>query len=174
MKLDVVKNVLEREPSLIGVYLNDHLTGATAGSELAGRLASTFHGTPHGPPLAQLARDIDADRATLLSVMERLDVPVNHLKVAAGWVGEKAGRLKPNGRLLRHSPLSDVVELETMTLGVRGKIEGWQTLGSVAAFDDRLDAAEFDRLVERAERQLELLNGIRRDVVGPIFRENRD
>jgi hypothetical protein len=172
MKVDVSKHVLQREPSLLGVYLNDHLTGATAGVDLAGRLASSFRGTPHGPALAQVAQEVEADRASLRRIMERLDVPVNYVKAAAGWAGEKAARLKPNGRLLRRSPLSDVVELETMALGVRGKIEGWQTLGSVAAFDDRLDAAELDRLRQRAERQLDVLDGIRRDVVGPAFRED--
>ena len=174
MKLDVSKHVIQREPSLLGVYLNDHLIGATAGVELAGRLASTFRGTPHGPVLAQLADEIDADRASLRRIMDRLDVPVNYVKAATGWVGEKASRLKPNGRILRRSPLSDVVELETMALGVRGKMEGWRTLSSVAAFDDRLDAAELDRLLQRAERQLDVVNGIRRDVVGPTFKEDHD
>jgi hypothetical protein len=34
--------------------------------------------------------------------------------VCAGWIGEKAGRLKLNGRLRSRSPLSSLEELEMM------------------------------------------------------------
>ncbi|MGV9847844.1 hypothetical protein ACWDWU_03430 [Streptomyces sp. NPDC003442] len=38
-----------------------------------------------------------------------------------GRPGEKAGRLKPNGRLRRRSGLSTVLELESPRIGVEGK-----------------------------------------------------
>ena len=40
--------------------------------------------------------------------------------MVAGWVAEKAGRLKLNGSLLTYSPLSRLVELEGLSLGVEG------------------------------------------------------
>ena len=38
--------------------------------------------------------------------MTTLDIRVRAYKVCAGWIGEKAGRFKLNGRLLSRSPLA--------------------------------------------------------------------
>ena len=46
------------------------------------------------------------DRVALLKIMATLGIPVRTYKVFAGWIGEKAGRLKFNGRLFARSPLS--------------------------------------------------------------------
>ena len=97
--------------SPLAIYLNDHLGGAAAGLELARRIARTHQGMPAGEPLARLAVEIAEDRDALLRIMRALGVRVQRYKVVVGWVTEKAGRLKPNGRLLRRSPLSSVVEL---------------------------------------------------------------
>jgi hypothetical protein len=53
-----------RSPDLLGIYLNDHLAGATGGAELARRVASSQRSTPARTALGQLARDIAQDRAT--------------------------------------------------------------------------------------------------------------
>nr|WP_239148871.1 hypothetical protein [Streptomyces sp. SID12501] len=57
-----------------------------------------------------------------------LGVSTDHSKAALGRLSEKAGRLKPNGRLFSRSPLSDVLELESMLLGVQGKTSCWRPL----------------------------------------------
>ena len=41
-------------------------------------------------------------------------------KEAVAWVGEKIGRLKLNGQLRGYSPLSRVLELEALAVGVSG------------------------------------------------------
>jgi hypothetical protein len=56
--------------------------------------------------------------------MAVLDIPVVRVKVYAGWAAEKAGPLRLNGRLLNPSPLSGLVELEAVRLGVEGKAAG--------------------------------------------------
>ena len=66
---------------------------------------------------------------------------------------EVVGRLKPNGRLLSRSPLTDVLELEALRDAVAGKSAGWQVLRAVADSDPRLDTVLLDELYERAERQ---------------------
>ena len=145
------------EPKLLEIYLNDHLAGAAAGTELARRLARTHQGTPAGPELARLSTEIAEDRRTLRTMMTTLGVPVRRWMTLAGWLGEKLGRLKPNGRFLSRSPLSSVIELEIMRLGVEGKLSGWRLLRTVADHDRRLDRERLDRLIERAERQSRLL-----------------
>jgi hypothetical protein len=48
---------------VLGIYLNDHLAGATAGTELAHRVARTDHAQGQGGQLKRLAAEIAQDRA---------------------------------------------------------------------------------------------------------------
>jgi hypothetical protein len=146
---------------LLGIYLNDHLAGATGGVELARRVAAARRREEAGDALRQFAADIAADRAALLEIMAALGVPVRAYKVCAGWIGEKAGRLKLNGRLLSRSPLSSLEELEIMRLGVTGKAAGWRTLRLLADTDPRLDRVRLDELIARADSQVGLLEDLR-------------
>jgi len=153
--------------SLLATYLNDHLAGATAGRELARRAARSNRGDErYGPPTALLAAEIDEDRRSLLAVMGALGVGTDRVKVAAGWGAEKAGRLKPNGRLFWYSPLSRLVELEGLTLGVHGKLAIWQSLSTVLGEDPRVSAIDFERLAGRARAQLERLEELRLEAAG--------
>lgn len=146
---------------LLAIYLNDHLAGSTSGRELCRRAAETHRGSTAGDVLAHLAEEIREDREELLRLMRALDIPVRHYKTAAGWAGERLGRLKLNGRLARRSPLSSVVELEGLRLGVEGKTAVWETLRALADRDERLDAHLLDRLLERARRQAAALDRLR-------------
>src|ERR1700757_691440 len=118
------KATTKTEPSrhlMIGIYLNDHLAGATAGTQLARRMARSHQGREEGSNLQAIAAEIGRDRAALLDIMASLGVAVRGYKAGAAWIGEKAGRLKFNGRVLARSPLSDLEELELLRLGVEGK-----------------------------------------------------
>jgi len=110
--------------------------------------------------LVELTQQVTQDRQSLLALMHHLGVPVRHYKVAAGWALEKAGWLKTNGHLLHRSPLSDLVELEALVLGVQGKAAGFRALRSIATDDPRLDVSELDRLIDRAERQAQKLEDL--------------
>jgi hypothetical protein len=85
-------------------------------------------------------------------------------------MAEKAGRLKPNGQIRGYSPLSRIVELEALTLGVTGKLSLWRYLRELVDVEPRLDAPELDRLRERAERQLGLLEKHRSQAARAAFR----
>jgi hypothetical protein len=146
---------------LLGVYLNDHLAGATAGSELAHRMGRSHRGREESALLSRLAAEITQDRSALLDIMASLGVTVRGYKVGAAWIGEKAGRLKFNGRLLGRSPLSDLEELELLRLGVEGKAAGWRTLRTLADTDTRLDAGRLDELISRAGSQADELEELR-------------
>ena len=115
----------QSEVSMLGIYLNDHLAGATAGTELAHRMARSHGDGKNGGTLRRLAAEIAQDRAALLDIMTALGIRVRRYKVGAAWVGEKAGRLKFNGRLFARSPLSNLEELEMLRLGVEGKAASW-------------------------------------------------
>jgi len=136
----------------LATYLNDHLLGSTIGTELAQRAARENQGSELGEFLTGVAREIEADRETLLALMSELGVKPDQLKVAAGWIAEKLGRLKPNAQLRGYSPLSPLVELEGLLIGIQGKLAMWQVLAEVAE-QVGVDRARMEELSARAERQ---------------------
>lgn len=154
---------------LLAIYLNDHLAGATVGRELARRAAANNRGNAFGGVLDALAGEIDEDRDTLVALMRTLDVRPDQVKVALGWVTEKVGRLKLNGQLTSYSPLSRVVELEGLAMGVRGKHALWTALQEIAPGEPRLAAVDLPALVARAERQQHLLEEQRRRAAQTAF-----
>ena len=156
--------------TLLGIYLNDHLAGATAGAERARHLAHTLRGSAQAAAVEAVATEIAEDRATLLALMKRLGVPVRRYKVCAGWTSEKAGRLKSNGRLVRRSPLSTLLELELLRIGVEGKAAGWQALRRLTDVGEPLDPALLDDLLARARRQQDALEELRVRQVATAFR----
>jgi hypothetical protein len=139
---------------LLPIYLNDHLAGATAGTNLAKRMAGSNEGTEFGPFLSDLAAQIDADKAVLEDVLARLDVSPDPVKTGVAWLGEKLGRLKLNGRLLEYSPLSRVIEFEGLIAGVNAKRGLWKVLASAAPGEPRLAEVDFAHLIERADEQI--------------------
>jgi hypothetical protein len=165
----ITKDASPSRDSMLGIYLNDHLAGATAGSELARRMDRSHRGREESGPLSRLAAEIRQDRSTLLDIMASLGVSVRAYKVGAAWIGEKAGRLKFNGRLLARSPLSDLEELELLRLGVEGKAAGWRTLRTQADTDARLDAGRLDELISRAKSQADELEELRVRVADRIL-----
>jgi hypothetical protein len=164
----------DRHHKLLGIYLNDHLMGAAGGGELARRCLRNNKGTPLGAALAELLSEIVEDRAQLERLMARLDVQPDRLKPLAGVVGERAGRIKLNGSLLRYSDLSRLVELEALTAGVHLKQRMWVVLRDILASDARLHDIDFDRLLQRAESQLERLENHRRQAARRAFGERTD
>ena len=146
---------------LLGIYLNDHLAGATGGVALAHRMAGSHHDPAQRMTLQRLAADIAHDRRALLELMAVLGLPVRHYKLSAAWTAEKAARLKLNGRLLGRSPLSSLEELEMLRLGVEGKAAGWRTLRTLADTDARLNRDSLDELMARARQQADLLEELR-------------
>jgi hypothetical protein len=126
---------------LLRISLQDHHAACTVGVALAKRALGPSH------PLAeQIARDRDA----LERVMEQLAVTPSALKVGTVRVAELVGRLKLNGRIFERSPLSSVVELETLVVGVRGKEALWTALQRAGM---SLEDVDLDVLVESARAQ---------------------
>ncbi len=114
-----------------------------------------------GETLATLCGEIEADQRTLEQVMERFEVKRNRSKVAAAWAAEKLGRLKLNGRLSGYSPLSRLLELEMLQIGIAAKLALWQALERTQS----VKLAQFDLagLIERAQSQRATVEGLRLD-----------
>ena len=159
------------EPALtqLGIYLNDHIAGATAGLELFRRVAGYHDGTPMGERLKKLTAEVEQDREALLDMTAALGIPIRRYKVWGGWLAEKAGRLKPNGHLVSRAPVSSLIEFEGLVLGVTGKSAGWRVLRKLADQDQRLDPAKLDQLILRARAQGDELEDMRMATAAELF-----
>ncbi|MEU3979233.1 hypothetical protein AB0F77_03840 [Streptomyces sp. NPDC026672] len=158
---------------MLGIYLNDHLAGATTGQLLSRHLARRHRSAPYGGELGRVADEIAADRRVLLGLMERLSVPARRHKIVAGRLAEKARLLKLNGRVARRSGLSTFVELETLRLGIEGKALLWQTLRELGPTGGALDEPQLEALVARAQDQINTVESIRRNTATDTFGDSR-
>lgn len=155
---------------LLATYLRDHAAGARAGLSLVKRCARSNEGNEFGALCAELTIEIDQDRRTLRRIMDDLGVRPSRLKLVISALAEFAARIKSNGRLVRYSPSSRVVELEGLAAGVFTKRNLWRSLQAIADIEPRLDGAELDALVERASDQLDQLLRAHRDAAAIAFR----
>ena len=141
----------------LDVYLNDHLGGATMGTNLARQIADHAEGTPLAGTMTGLHAEIDEDRATLLDLMDRLDVTRNPVKQATGWLAEAGSRIKFSGFASGQLDHGRFMALETLALGVRGKWSLWRALHELRDDHPELQELDLAELLARAERQYETL-----------------
>ncbi|XVQ11456.1 hypothetical protein ACQP1W_02430 [Spirillospora sp. CA-255316] len=153
----------------LAIYLNDHLAGAAGGVARSRALARAHRGRPDEGRLRRLAGEIAADRGALLAITKSLGLPIRRYKSLAVSAAEKAGRLKFNGRLRSRSPLSDLVEIEALRLGVEGKAAGWRTLLTLADREPGLRTGELQRLLARAQSQIKELEELHKAAVDALF-----
>jgi hypothetical protein len=147
----------------LATYLNDHLSGANAGVELARRLEQAVRDQPDGAVLDGLADEIAEDFETLRSALAAVGGSTNPVKQAAGWVAEKAHRVgvaidtasEDSGDLAR------LLEAESLSLGVEGKLCLWLALLEVAGAYPSLAALDLPRLADRARNQRRRIEAVR-------------
>jgi hypothetical protein len=164
------------EPRPLEVYLNDHLAGATGACEVARNAAEKFAGTPHRDFLRQFVTEVEEDRATLEEMIRTVGGTPNPLKQAGAWIMEKVSRVKLSPGGTGSEELSVLLTLETLAIGVEGKLCLWTALQEVAGDIADLESIDFDQLIGWARRQREGLEKERliaaraalRDAVGAI------
>jgi len=166
---------------LLGHYLNDHLGGSVTGLELAEKLEADNAGTPLGQSMSQLVADIGADKATLEDLMDQLGVEKSRLKQTSGWAAEKLSRLRFNDKVTGSGALSRLLQLEMLSVGIEGKLGLWRALQAVAGAGpdpEQLgtggqpgEVVDLDRLVQRAQDQLDTLEPHRLEAAVAAFQE---
>lgn len=156
----------------LGIHLNDHLAGARAGLELARRMAAANRGTELGEDLERICAEIEEDKHELERIMDHAEIGRSRVKEATAVVAERLGRLKPNGSLLGYSPLSRLVELEALSVGITLKRSLWETLSILWRQEEATPpGVDLDRLRKRADEQLQTLDGHREGIVTGAFRD---
>ncbi len=139
---------------LLAIYLRDHHAAGSAGARLAVRAAkSVTPGVAGLDELPRIAGEVRADLETLEAIMRSQGVSPSALKDNIAVALQGLGRLKSNGRIARRSPLSDVVELETLLVGITGKAALWRTLSRVVTGS----TIDFEALIDRAQAQADVV-----------------
>ena len=157
---------------LLRVYLRDHHAAAAAGLGLARRMERENASTPFADELARLADEIADDRTKLGAVLRALDVEPSSLRIGLARAAERVARLKLNGRLLGYSPLSRLIELETLGSGILAKRGLWNALAQ--AIDGAPAGLDFAELVDRANAQLAVVEQLRERAAAIAFPATRD
>lgn len=141
----------------LATYLHDHLAGSVAAVNLLEALAERHRGEELGRFAERLLGEIEADRAVLRTLAERIGgARSNPVKEATAWVSEKVSRLKL-GRTVA-GDLGTFEALEALALGILGKLSLWRALAVVAHADERLAGPDYEDLAVRAIAQHEAVD----------------
>lgn len=161
------------DAKLLERYVGNHLTGARGAVERLDMMTLNYQDTPVFPQIARIAIEIRADRDFLERLTRELGLSPKPVQGAAAWAGEMVGRLKPNGRVAKRSPLALLLESEMMRSAVMGKIGGWETLRDNSA-DLGLEPGIFDDLIDAAHGQLQLISDIHHHASLTALRQDRE
>jgi hypothetical protein len=148
------------EPRPLDVYLNDHFAGSTGAVELAQRAAEEY-GSEVGSFFTDLLAQIEQDRSTLEQMMKRVGTEPNQLKQAGAWIMEKVTRLKLSGQSGRAPELNMLLTIETLEMGVGGKLSLWKALKEITDSNAQIAEFDLDGLIARAESQMKGLEAER-------------
>jgi hypothetical protein len=151
---------------LLAIYLRDHHAAGVAGVRVARRLALARGRDAGADELERVAAEIEQDLLSLEAIMSRLGVKPDRVKDGLSRVAERLGRLKLNGRLTSRSPLSDLLELETLVVGITGKQALWVSLREIPS----INAEELDQLYGRAEDQKRVVETARVEAAKRSFK----
>ena len=143
----------------LDVYLTDHLAGATAGLNLAQMAAQEHRADEHGAFFGEIAAEIKADYDELERLIEEIGTDRSATKTAAAEVGSKLMAPKFTGG--DDDELNAFVTLETLSIGVEGKLCMWKALRLVRDSNATLERFDLDELIERAQSQRDRLEAKR-------------
>lgn len=144
------------------VYLTDHLAGATAGVNISQMAAEEHRADEHGAFFGEIASEIKADYETLERLVAELGVEQSATKTAAAEVGSKIMAPKFVGG--DDDELNAFITLETLSMGVEGKICMWKALKTVESGYPTLADLDLDELIARGEDQRTRIEATRLEI----------
>jgi hypothetical protein len=134
-------------------YLQDHLAGSVAALQLMQTLADHDRGLPLEHKLRVLHYEVTEEQERLKAILARLEGEESPLKRAAAWLTEKLHR----GRLAlaerADPPLARLEGLESLALGLQGKLALYRALERIVPDEPRLGGYPFAALQARTLTQ---------------------
>jgi hypothetical protein len=153
----------------LATYLHDHLAGSHFAVKLLNSLHDQYQDEELGEFALALRREVEQDQKTLEDIIGQVGEGHFDLMEAAGWLTEKASQFKLQ-RDDHGGGLGTFEALETLTLGIRGKLAFWQALPVIRQFDGRIPEHDFQLLAARAEDQYAGAEQQRLKVAADTFR----
>jgi hypothetical protein len=154
---------------IYSTYLNDHLAGSAAALELVDHLHEASAGTELGRLFAALRSEIEEDQEVLRTLLHRTGGRESKIRKAAAWLTEKLGEAKLELDDTRTGELQWLEALETLGLGIQGKLALWHALEAAAGPELRgIDLARLKRraLDQHGRVEVERLRVARRALSG--------
>jgi hypothetical protein len=146
----------------LDTYLNDHIAGATAGTNLA-KIAAEEHQTDeHGPFFSEMYAAIKRDFETLKDLATALGVQESAGKAALAEIGSKL--MAPKFTAGEDDELNAFITLETLSIGIEGKVCMWKALRTVEGDYAGFERFDLDGLLASAESQREKIEGQRQKI----------
>lgn len=154
--------------SVLTTYLNDHLAGSVAALELLDLLYNT---SPAGERehYSRLREEIEEDQRVLQQTIHRLGGKESRVRKAAAWLTEKLGRAKLRFDDPGDGELRALEALETLGLGIQGKLALWRLLETVAASIPELAPLDLSGLQRRARDQFDRVDRLRLQAARAAF-----
>jgi hypothetical protein len=152
----------------LGTYLNDHVAGSVLALELLDHLIDLPE-APDRKLLTQLRIEIQEDQDVLRQLLRSVGAKESTARKAAAWLTEKLGRAKLRIDESGSGELRMLEGLETLALGIQGKLALWRSLATLRDVVPPLKTLDLARLQSRALEQFERVDRLRLDAVRRIL-----
>lgn len=149
---------------ILPIYLNDHLAGSVAAIELLDHLRKISEGTGREKLFASLQSEIEEDQKVLKGLLEKLGETQSSVRKVAAWLTEKVGEAKLKLDDPGSGQLMLLESLETLELGILGKLGLWRALGVAADKVPQIRNLDLPTLERRARDQHERVEAERLQV----------
>lgn len=134
------------------IYLNDHRALVAAEISTAHRCRSSNEGSMLAHDLTNHIGHSTRDLDLVDELIRDAGGTTDQVKAFGALTAERLGRFKLNGQLFKYSPLSRVIELETLIAGMRARALLWDTLQQQTR-----SLIDPDRFIERSDVAIERL-----------------
>lgn len=138
---------------VLRIYLNDHLAGSVAALELLDHLTDLHSDPARKQFFVGLRAEIEEDQKVLQRMLAQVGGEESPVRKAAAWLTEKLGRAKLKLEDSGDGELRVFEALETLALGIQGKLTLWQALEAAADRIPQFQSTDFPRLKQRALQQ---------------------
>ncbi len=150
-------------------YLNDHLAGSVGAVELLKRLIETYEGKPLERFFTELLDEIKMDQEKLQGLINKLDAAESAVRKAGAWIAEKISRSKIQLDEAREGEMGLFLALESLALGIAGKLSLWRALEAASEAAVQLRALDYADLKHRAREQFDRVETKRVEVARKVL-----
>ncbi len=116
-----------------------------------------------------LQAEIEEDQEVLKRLLRGIGAKESKVRKAAAWLGEKMGEVKLQVDDTGDGQLRLLEALETLGLGIQGKLGLWRALGASSLAATELGQLDFGGLERRALNQFERVEAQRLRVARAAF-----